>query len=226
MKNALEKFTEKFTSTLNQKQERALIKKKAATELDVYEITLLRYFVTCAWRDGKKYPVQRSLQTMADNMNMHTAQSHKRRKYAQGKLNMLLNKRLLIPTQQEEEYTVDLAPMQADEWKSNNQVKAKSYRTRNVQEADRQRLLREASKLSRHQVEMLKDFNETIRTDVDNRTPAEVRAAQLPTRWTLSMSDVPFVSAAIPASEEFMEKLKKAEGAFDRKYPMAAVQAA
>ena len=79
----------------------------------------------------------------------------------------------------------------------------------------------------RDNAELLRDFQETIRTEVDNRTPAEIRQAQLPKRWTLKQKiNVPFVSAALPASKEFMEKLKRAEAAFDAKYPVTEAAAA
>ncbi len=73
---------------------------------------------------------------------------------------------------------------------------------------------------------MLKDFEETIRMDIDKRTPEEIRTAQLPTRWTLAQSNVSFESAALPASKDFMKKLKHAEAAFDAKYPEAEAAAA
>src|ERR1700721_1263173 len=83
-----------------------------------------------------------------------------------------------------------------------------------TKEARKERQQRYESKLTTS-AKILRDFNETIRTDADTRNHVEVRTAQFPTRWTLSMSNVPFVSAALPASEEFMKKLRKAEELFD-----------
>ena len=140
MNNELETFLTNFKSALNQKDSRALILKKAATELNPSEITLLRYFVTAAWRDGKQYPVKRTLRAMANHLGIKSSECVKKN------LNTLLEKKLLIRTENENEYNLDCSPMNASEWITVKNLNWKTERKRKEQATQRQRGYRDRLK--------------------------------------------------------------------------------
>ena len=110
-----------------------MILQKAATELNPSEITLLRYFVTAAWRKGEQHPVKRTLSAMANHLGIKSHECVKK------SLNTLLEKKLLMPTGNEDEYNVDCTPMNAKEWISVKQLKWKTERKRKEQATQRQR---------------------------------------------------------------------------------------
>src|SRR5260370_943177 len=80
---------------------------------------------------------------------------------------------------EEEKYIVNLTPMQSEDWEAVSQAKWASKTRKNKQDAKRMKAHRE--NINRDS-ELLRDFNETIRTEVDSRTTQEIREGQLPTR--------------------------------------------